>query len=229
MKALTLICAALLFVLGCGAGSVVVAADTPITSASHRAPELAQVQYIPSEMVRLMQAQYAVTFVDVRGHTSFIEEHIEGALDTPLVDLRAGKLPKVPKDQLIVTYCGCPHAMAEEGASLLIRAGFQSVAVLDDGFYAWKDLGYPVAISSAVKTFAKLEFNGTVPASYAGQSIEIADSASGQMEKGTVGKDGSFALHMPYYGESKGVQFKIKVGARAWSVPYEAGKPLKLP
>lgn len=190
--------------------------------------EVPGVQYIPSEMVRLMQSQYAVTFLDVRGHTSYVEEHIEGALDTPLTDLRAGKLPAVPKDRLLVTYCGCPHAMAEEGAVLLLKAGFQSVAVLDDGFYAWKDLGYPVAVSSAVRAFARLEFAGSVPIALAGQPIEITDPASGQMEKATIAADGKFVLHMPYYGEPQGVTFQLRAGGRSWTLGYEPGKVLKL-
>lgn len=201
----------------------------PLAMLSLASAEVPGVQYIPSEMVRLMQSQYAITFLDVRGHTSYVEEHIEGALDTPLTDLRAGKLPAVPKDRLLVTYCGCPHAMAEEGAALLLKAGFQSVAVLDDGFYAWKDLGFPVAVSSAAKPFARLEFRGTVPASLAGQSIEVTDPASGQMEKALIAKDGSFALHMPFYGDPKGVQFRLRVGDRVWPVSHEAGKALKLP
>ena len=54
-------------------------------------------------------------------------------------------LASLPRDKWIVTYCGCPHAISGQAADTLLEAGFEKVGVLDEGFFVWQDLGYPVS------------------------------------------------------------------------------------
>ena len=144
-------------------------------------------------------------FYDVRGTSSFEEEHIEGAQDVSLLDLRRGKIPPKPAVDMVVTYCGCPHSMAEEAAGILLANGYTRVAVLDDGFYGWKDNGFPVWISKKKAEWQRLEMRGQVI--LAGKplppEIEVVDPVTLQMEKAELASDGQFILHMPYYGNAE--------------------------
>ncbi len=203
-------------------------------------------QYIPSEMLRPMQKDYNIVFVDVRGHTSYKEEHITGALDVPLMEMRRGNMKQIlalDRTTFLVTYCGCPHAMAEEAAEILVKKGFATVAVLDDGYYGWKDLGYPVTglqhepAPKAPGTpgkpqsrtpFKKLLLQGQVDAELVGQKIEVHDYSTGQMELGTVGEKGQFELHMPYYGNPENLHLDYRVAQQHWSRRFVDGQRINL-
>lgn len=50
----------------------------------------------------------------------------------------------LPKDKWLVCYCGCPHAESGRLADELLASGFTKVTILDEGFFVWRDRGYPV-------------------------------------------------------------------------------------
>lgn len=185
--------------------------------------------YVPSDAVYRMTKVLPIHFLDVRGTSAYSEEHIKGALDAPLMMLRRGKIPDLDKKATVVTYCGCPHAMAEDAAGILVAAGFSNVIVLDDGFYAWKDRGYPIEKAKVPKKFRKMKFEGKVgDLSLAGKKIEVVEPVSDQREIATIGTDGHFALHMPFYGEIKNQQVTFSVGPRTWQRPLQANNKLIL-
>ena len=82
--------------------------------------------------------------IDARPSADYLESHIEGALSIPFYRID-GYLQALPDDVFIVTYCGCPHAVSGQAADALLEAGFERVAVLDEGFYFWRDQGWPLA------------------------------------------------------------------------------------
>jgi rhodanese-related sulfurtransferase len=56
------------------------------------------------------------------------------------------RVKSVEKNQPIVFYCACPHdetAIAQ--TEKYLNQGFTNVRVMEGGFNAWKDAGYPVA------------------------------------------------------------------------------------
>ena len=70
--------------------------------------------------------------------------HLPGAVSVPFYEA-AQWAPRLPRDGTwIVAYCGCPHAASGKLARALRDLGFRHVAVLDEGFYVWRDRGLPV-------------------------------------------------------------------------------------
>jgi rhodanese-related sulfurtransferase len=56
------------------------------------------------------------------------------------------RMKSLAKDQQIIFYCACPHdetAIAQ--AEKYSKEGFTNVRIMQGGYNAWKDAGYPVA------------------------------------------------------------------------------------
>ncbi len=85
----------------------------------------------------------AFGFLDARPPSDYVTSHIAGAASVPFYEAK-DYLFALPKDKWLVSYCGCPHAESGQLADALLSNGFTKVTVLDEGFYVWKDRGYPV-------------------------------------------------------------------------------------
>ena len=84
-----------------------------------------------------------ILLADARPPTDYVAEHIAGAVNVPFYDADA-YVDELPTDASIVAYCGCPHAASGALADRLAKRGFSRVKVLDEGFFIWRDKGYPV-------------------------------------------------------------------------------------
>lgn len=99
------------------------------------------VKLSPEELKALLdQGNQPVTVVDVRRRDRFAEGHVPGALHIPLDEIKK-QVPDLPKDHLIVTYCGggtsgpaAAEILAEHGYNVRVMAGFR----------AWKAANMPV-------------------------------------------------------------------------------------
>jgi len=101
-------------------------------------------RFVPGEQVHAaMEAGENFVLVDARPTADYLGGHIEGAVSVPFYDVERA-ITDLPRDLWIVTYCGCPHAVSGQARDALAEAGFERVAVLDEGFYWWQDQGYPV-------------------------------------------------------------------------------------
>ena len=86
-----------------------------------------------------------LTVIDVRDPNSYLQSHIEGALQIPLARVE-GETPYLPKDKMIVTYCTCPNEETSgQAAQILAKKGFRRVAALKGGMAAWQREGYAMA------------------------------------------------------------------------------------
>lgn len=164
-------------------------------------------------------------FLDVRGDHAFGAERIAGATSVSLLDMRQGILPDWPRDQLIVAYCGCPHAMSVEAASILIRRGFTNVFVMDEGYYYWKEKGYPIEASNDPENaLRRMTIRGTAPGLAAGTPVYAAHDKTGQLEAAAIKADGSFELHLPFYGVADREPIRVYAEGREATVGFsEAG------
>jgi cytochrome c oxidase cbb3-type subunit 3/ubiquinol-cytochrome c reductase cytochrome c subunit len=89
--------------------------------------------------------------IDARPSADYLDEHIQNAISLPFY-LIEEYIDVLPTTVPIVTYCGCPHAISGQAADALIEAGFPSVAILDEGFYVWRDeFGYPTRTGQEVR------------------------------------------------------------------------------
>ncbi|WP_248895925.1 rhodanese-like domain-containing protein [Haloplanus halobius] len=139
-------------------------------------------------------------FADARSRTAYEESHIEGAVWSPA---RHGQRTDDPveawdTDTLIVTYCGCPHHLSSMRAASLIDSGYERVAALDEGFWAWQDGGYPVTGSSADVEPTLRVVEGRTDPTFAGEWAWARHDPSGQREVAPIADDGSYALNVRF-------------------------------
>src|SRR5215510_7676834 len=91
---------------------------------------------------RKLVAEGKAIIVDVRGTESYKMSHIKGALDFGLSKLEAGEYKGLPKDKIIITYCGCPaENSSARAAAVLKKAGFKDPGALVGGIQAWENSG----------------------------------------------------------------------------------------
>lgn len=87
-------------------------------------------------------------FVDARPPSDYVVAHIAHAANVPFYQAE-DYLFALPKDKWLVVYCGCPHAESGVLLDKLLANGFTKVTILDEGFNAWNDRGYPVNVGGA--------------------------------------------------------------------------------
>jgi cytochrome c oxidase cbb3-type subunit 3/ubiquinol-cytochrome c reductase cytochrome c subunit len=95
-----------------------------------------------NEVYKAYAAGKSFILLDARPHSDYLNDHITGAVSIPFYDVKK-ELGRLPKTLWIITYCACPHAMSGKAADTLKAAGYNKVGVLNEGFYAWEDKGYP--------------------------------------------------------------------------------------
>jgi len=71
-------------------------------------------------------------------------EHIKGAVTFPW-KMEIKSPGDLPKDKLLVLYCGCGHEedAGDVAMQLITDFGFRNIMVLDGGWFEWLALGYP--------------------------------------------------------------------------------------
>lgn len=108
------------------------------------APSLPDGRFVSVDVVQAaLMSGARLVLADARAPTDYVAQHIEKAISVPFYE--ADKyLDKLPRDATIVAYCGCPHAASGALADQLEAKGFSGVKVLDEGYYVWRDRGYPV-------------------------------------------------------------------------------------
>jgi rhodanese-related sulfurtransferase/DNA-binding transcriptional ArsR family regulator len=94
------------------------------------------------ELLELVRLGTAIV-VDLRPAEEYAAGHVAGALSIPLDEL-ASRLAELPSGVEVVAYCRGPFcAFAQQGVSLLRRAGWRA-SRLEDGFPEWRLAGLPV-------------------------------------------------------------------------------------
>ncbi|MCA9602664.1 MAG: rhodanese-like domain-containing protein, partial [Myxococcales bacterium] len=88
-----------------------------------------------------------VVFVDARDRAEYRSGHVAGSVHTPVVGgvVRDGALEPLRGATTVVAYCDSSEQCARSVrlAGILTEAGFPDVRVLEGGFPAWLDAGYP--------------------------------------------------------------------------------------
>jgi cytochrome c oxidase cbb3-type subunit 3/ubiquinol-cytochrome c reductase cytochrome c subunit len=98
-----------------------------------------------SDVNSAMDSGEAFILIDARPTADYLASHIAGAISIPFYAVDSF-IDLLPRDRFIITYCGCPHAVSGQAADALLEAGFQDVAILDEGFYFWEEQGWPIEI-----------------------------------------------------------------------------------
>jgi rhodanese-related sulfurtransferase len=101
--------------------------------------------YVSARQLRAaLSAGRRMILLDARPMSDWLTGHLPGALPVPFY-ADPETIERIPTDGTqVVIYCGCPHAAADRVAHRLKDRGVTNVAVLNEGFWHWKDNGYPV-------------------------------------------------------------------------------------
>jgi rhodanese-related sulfurtransferase len=160
-----------LFLAGCSSKSSTTPAVPPtqITSSAteeipspeelkkwnYTAPEIPRVS--SEELKQMIDRGDSLVLLDVRGQSSFKVAHIPGAMNIPLYpeapltqDMVNMSLLGLPRDKLVVLYCGCPgDEESGEMAQNILKMNSEfdpgNIKVLWKGYLRWRELDYPTA------------------------------------------------------------------------------------
>jgi rhodanese-related sulfurtransferase len=174
------------------------------------------VPLLPVEDAYVWWAYRRARFADARGPDQYENSHIEGAVLSPAPeDMRGSDDPLTQwgTQDRIVCYCGCPHHLSSIRASQLINAGHENVYVIDEGFFEWTDLGYPVTGNDG--GISEFVVRGEVEAKYAGENAWVSPVDSDQLESTNVAADGTFDLHCKFVDVT--ADTRLRVDTPAWS------------
>lgn len=175
-----------------------------------------EVPLLPVEDAHVWWAYRRARFADARGPDQYENSHIVGAVSSPAAERMRDDDDPVSqwgKEDRIVCYCGCPHHLSSIRASQLIQAGYENVYVIDEGFFQWRDLDYPV--TSGSDDLNEFTVEGVVDERYAGENAWVEHVGSEQIESTNVAADGSFALHCKFVDVT--ADSRIRVETPAWT------------
>lgn len=91
---------------------------------------------------RLDWGEPALTIIDVRSHSEFIQHHILGAINLPAEELVHRALHSLEQVRDIYVY-GDTDEEGATAAAKLREVGYLNVSELQGGLPAWKAYGYP--------------------------------------------------------------------------------------
>ncbi|MFC6734570.1 rhodanese-like domain-containing protein [Haladaptatus sp. GCM10025707] len=149
----------------------------------------------PIEDVYYWYTRGEARFVDARPEIAWERSRIFGAVWSPAPDGRdADPVVQWPKADRIVCYCGCPHTMASIRAASLISDGYENVYVIDEGFWEWQGLEYPMAGTQVEARPLLRGIQGQTPQQFAGELAWVRHLPTGQVEVAPISNDGTFEL-----------------------------------
>ncbi|MFT5110732.1 MAG: rhodanese-related sulfurtransferase [Parasphingorhabdus sp.] len=164
----------------------------------------------------LIKDNAAPPILDVRAIASFEESHIVSASSLPYgeyTDEDVSKLAGNNKSGLIVTYCGCPRHLSGLVAEQLREKGFSDVRVLYEGYWYWKDNGYPV-VEQSKSARSTLKFEGQLVSDIgpvAGHNIFIRNLRNDQLEATQTDEQGKFQTGFEILGYLESDQFAVTI------------------
>ncbi|NJO79026.1 MAG: rhodanese-like domain-containing protein [Cyanobacteria bacterium RM1_2_2] len=88
---------------------------------------------------RLQWGEPGLTIIDVRDHDTYNKSRISGAMNMPIERLPGMASASLQVDRDIYVY-GADASQTAEAASTLREAGFQKVAELQGGLFAWQEI-----------------------------------------------------------------------------------------
>ena len=98
----------------------------------------------PEALKARLDVQPPPVVVDVRSPDDFRGGHIPTARSLSL-DEPGDRFRALPRRSTIVLYCSCPMSEIGPAYQFMRFSGFQDVLVLDGGYPAWVQRGFPVA------------------------------------------------------------------------------------
>ncbi|WP_458189588.1 rhodanese-like domain-containing protein [Haladaptatus sp. NG-WS-4] len=141
-------------------------------------------------------------FADSRGTKQYETSHVYGAVLSPapgVEKLSQDPVTDWPKKDRIVCYCGCPHHLSSMRAAKLMNNGYENVFVIDEGYWAWHEEGYPIRGQKTSYNPLAYVIDGLADPAYAGETAWARHLDSGQNEATDILGDGSYSMHVKFH------------------------------
>lgn len=99
-----------------------------------------------TELHARMESDNEFVLVDVLSPENFHIEHIPGAINIPLEQLKDVASLQLNKNQRIIVYAdGHDSPISNQAAAVLESMGYRKVSDFDGGIHAWKQAGFETA------------------------------------------------------------------------------------
>ncbi len=112
----------------------------------------------------------SLTVLDIRSPADYTASHIQGALNVPSESLSGWQ---GPLDKPVVVYCPANCPSGKQAVDTLKARGFSDVQLLDGGYAAWAQKGYPVEAAKPDSAKAKVIPSLTAPQAKARQKVGL--------------------------------------------------------
>ncbi|SDR28860.1 rhodanese-like domain-containing protein [Natronobacterium texcoconense] len=160
-----------------------------------------EVPLAPLEDVVYWYRRQEARMVDTRESDQYRDVRITGAVLSSAPDGGADDpVAEWSEDDLIVTYCVCPHLLAGQRAATLIANGYENVYALDEGLQAWVESGHPVEGSEASQNLPAYTVQGRTDPEHAGEFVHVRTLEEDRSEVSAVESDGSYELTLHFAG-----------------------------
>lgn len=90
-----------------------------------------------------------IKFVDVRDQWDYSDGHVLGSINLPEVEFspQHESLSELSKDESLILYCSSDDCgLSKKVAVELLKLGYKSLFVFEDGWETWRDAGYPIEV-----------------------------------------------------------------------------------
>lgn len=157
---------------------------------------------VPVDVARYWWGRREARFADARGEQQYETSHVTGAVLSPAgADWAGDPVKEWPTGDRIVCYCGCPHHLSSIRAAALQQNGYEHVYVIDEGFWEWHRLDYPVSGADPDwAPYESWEISGEVDPRHAGEYAWAVHDPSGQQEAAPIDETGLFTLDVKFSG-----------------------------
>ncbi len=209
----TLLTGVLLLFAGCDNAPSTPVAEAPVAPAE---ASIDRTRFLPArELLAQLEEGSRTLLFDVRAKASYQHSHIRDAVSMPYGQFESEDvvaLGEVTPDTPIVTYCGCPHHLAGLVADQLTEWGYRNVRVLHEGFWYWRDNGFPV-VGAQAQSVTTLRFAGRLEPADEGTDVFISHARNGQLEAVAVDAEGQFETEFHVLGFHADDRFEVRVGS----------------
>ncbi|MFB6172593.1 MAG: rhodanese-like domain-containing protein [Haloarculaceae archaeon] len=178
------------------------------------------VPLVPVDVAHYWFRRRAARFADARSRRQYDRSHVLGAvLSTAPDGVADDPVAQWPAADRVVCYCGCPHHLSSLRAATLLRDGYEDVYVVDEGFWAWHDRGYPMA-GTAVGDEPRLRIvAGRTDPALAGETVWAIHEPTGQREAASIAADGGFDLHLRFADVTPASAVTLRTPAATLTAP----------
>ena len=100
----------------------------------------------PQQLREMYENDEDFVLLDVLAEKYFRKQHIPGALNIQVADIKEVVPKIVRKDRTIVVYCyDIDCGASPQAAKILEQLGYENILDLEEGIVAYKEAGYSVA------------------------------------------------------------------------------------